>query len=229
MIYFFYLTIACFILAVSLKCVSYLRLCILEISTQNMQVIRHRLIKQIFLRFTNCAKLGIHIHNTRAFVARYLQNYSLCGMHYGTFGSISLCLVMGGIALTITGVLKYQDIYYTYALTAILCSVLYFLFCSVINCERKKEQIINSMTDYLDNTLSHRISSIQSLKSNGAAAKKEEKEIPKEEAKHKDTTASKTDSTSEAAATSLPSSPSVSKKGETEDEIIFSVINDFLV
>ena len=181
---------------------------------QNMQSIQHKLLKQILLRFTNCAKLDIHICNTPAFVKKYIANYTYAGLHYDAFEKFGRAFSIIGLILTAYGTLVYSDKYYKYALLSLLFSIIYLLFCQLINTNSKLEQTANIITDYLDNTLNHRLLSQKASSAQAAASSEEIKPA----------------ANMSAAREKSNSSNNLEKKSEIDtDEIIFSVINDFLV
>lgn len=210
MIYLKYLSIFFFVFAMFLQLTGFIWVNRLYLACLNIQGVSHTLLKQILLRFTNCARLNIGICNTASFVRKYISGYTFAGLHYSSLPKLSAASSLIGLLLTTYGTLTYARDYYKYTLISVLFCIIYMLFCHFIDINGRLEQASNMITDYLDNTLNHRLASLPTAE---AAAAKEpgpapaqtvQKEAPKEEAAKTETV-------------------------ENSDEIIFSVINDFLV
>lgn len=219
MIYLKYLSVLSFIFAMLLELAGFIWLNRLYTACQNMQGVRHTLLKQILLRFTNCARLNIRICNTYSFVKKYLSNYTFAGLHYNSLQKLSTALSMIGLVLTTYGTLTYSEAYYKYAFISILFFIIYTLFCRFIDTSGKIEQTIDMITDYLDNTLNHRLLPAENFSVQNAAVSA----AATDELRATDTPASDTKNN--------PTEKNSSKTKEelNSDEIIFSVINDFLV
>lgn len=216
MIYLKYLSVLSFVLAMFSELIGYIWLNRLYQACQNMQNVKHKLLKQILLRFTNCARLKIRICNTPSFVKRYISNYSFAGLHYGSFEKFGVILSIAGLILTTYGTLVYSDAYYKYALISILLSIIYVLFSHFIDTNSKLEQTAIIITDYLDNTLNHRIQPAESPSSQPAATAASQRTVSSANASADNKVSDKKQDTT--------------KNSDTNtDEIIFSVINDFLV
>lgn len=216
MIYLKYLSVLSFVLAMFSELIGYIWLNRLYLACQNMQNVKHKLLKQILLRFTNCARLKIRICNTPSFVKRYIANYSFAGLHYGSFEKFGVILSIAGLMLTTYGTLVYSDAYYKYALISILLSIIYVLFSHFIDTNSRLEQTAAIITDYLDNTLNHRIQPVETPVSQPAAASAVEKTAPPSSTSADNKISDKKQDTME-------------NNDTNTDEIIFSVINDFLV
>lgn len=208
MAYLKYLSILCFVFAMFLELAGFIWVNRLYMACLNIQGVGHTLLKQILLRFTNCARLNIGICNTDSFVRKYISSYTFAGLHYSSPKKLGAAFSLTGIILTAFGMLNDSQTYYQYAMISILFCMIYLLFCHFVDINGRLEQASNMITDYLDNTLNHRLASVAAQEA--AAAKEPEANQPvKKEAKKES-----------------------SKKKETienSDEIIFSVINDFLV
>lgn len=214
MFYLKYLSVLSFILAMFSEFIGYVWFRRLSLACRNMQNVKHKLLKQILLRFTNCARLNIRICNTPSFVKRYIANYSFAGLHYSSFENFGVVLSMAGLLLTTYGTLVYSDAYYKYALISILFSIIYVLFCHFINMDGRIEQTAVTITDYLDNTLNHRIIPAENASVQAAQA-------------NNPVTPVHSPSSNSEISDKKGISP---KNNDTDsDEIIFSVINDFLV
>jgi len=210
MIYLKYLSILFFVFAMFLELTGFIWVNRLYAACLNMQGISHTLLKQILLRFTNCARLNINICNTHSFVKKYISGYTFAGLHYTSPKKLGVASSLIGLVLTAYGTLNYSQAYYQYALISVLFCMIYMLFCYFVDTNGRLEQSANMITDYLDNTLNHRLASLQTAE---AAAAKEPCPTPAKTVQKK--------TAKEASA----------KKEylENSDEIIFSVINDFLV
>jgi hypothetical protein len=212
MFYFKFLSLLFFTLAVVLQFVSFVRLRLLKRAAGNMKTLRHRLLKQMFLRFTNCAKLNIRIRNTSVFVNHYLASYKAYGFSYGLGAKLGLICFMANIFVTICGIYSYGDTYHTYALISVLYAMFYIFFCLLFDITQLENQIVDIVTDYLDNTVSHRIKAAEvKVPAVNAAATTRELNSPQVSAQ-----------------TSRRKSSQNTQKNNP-DEIIFSVINDFLI
>lgn len=210
MIYFKYLSILCFVFAMFFELSGFIWVNRLYMACLNIQGVKHTLLKHILLRFTNCARLNIGICNTDSFVKKYISGYTFAGLHYSSPKKIGSAFSLIGIILTAYGTLSYSQSYYQYTLISILFCIIYILFCHFVDVDSRLEQITNMITDYLDNTLKHRLISFAAEE---AAAAKETSPSSKQTAKKES-----------------PKKDSVKKEVlENSDEIIFSVINDFLV
>ena len=154
MTYIKYAAALCFILAMASELIGFIWLHRLHVAASNPKALNHQLLKQIFLRFTNCAKLNIQISNTPAFVTRYLSNYSRFGLHYTFFEKLGFAFAISGIAIATYGTVRYTELFVRYALMAILVAIVYAFFCSLLDMKEKQQQIVILITDYLDNTLS---------------------------------------------------------------------------
>ena len=79
MLYFKYSIVTLFSLSLLFILTGYLRLLRFYYAAKKMQEVRHKLLKQIVLRFTNCCRLNIAICNTGVFVKKYIADYSVAG------------------------------------------------------------------------------------------------------------------------------------------------------
>ncbi len=210
MIYFKYLSILCFVFAMFFELAGFIWINRLYTACLNIQGVGHTLLKQILLRFTNCARLNIGICNTDSFVKKYISGYTFAGLHYSSPKKLGAAFSLTGVILTAYGTLSYSQTYYQYALISILFCMIYILFCHFVDVDGRLEQASNMITDYLDNTLKHRLVSFAAEE---AAATKESSSVSKQTVKKE-----------------TPKENSAKKQiVENSDEIIFSVINDFLV
>ena len=75
MLYFKYSIVTLFSLSLLFILTGYLRLLRFYYAAKKMQEVRHKLLKQIVLRFTNCCRLNIAICNTGVFVKKYIAAF----------------------------------------------------------------------------------------------------------------------------------------------------------
>ncbi len=218
MTYIKYASSICFILAMFFELIGFVWLHKLHVASCNPKTLNHKLLKQIFLRYTNCAKLNINIVNTSAFVERYIANHTFWGIHYTDFEKIGSACAISGIFIATYGTFQYNDLFIKYGLMAILVAMVYAFFCSLLNIHEKKRHIVFLITDYLDNTLQHRLESRFGTAANKPTLKAAEptpsveKLIP----------SATTDNLPKASETPVA-------EDQFTEEIIFSVINDFLI
>ena len=214
MTYLNYTAIALFMLGMLLETLGFVRLQFFYQACRNIQQAKHALLKQILLRFTNCSRLNIQICNTSAFVKRYIYNYSVVGLHYNTLEKFSVLCVILGLLCTTFGTFRYGETFYHSGLLYILLSIVYVLFGHLLDTEALTEQCVSVITDYLDNTLNHRILSAEKIKKSAN---------PHPQSLNQSNTAQHNTKISD-------NKENGKQKINTEnDEIIFSVINDFLI
>lgn len=212
MTYFKYFIATTFILAIVCVFISFFMTNILYHATRTMNPPEHKLLKQIILRFTNCKRLNIPICNTSVFVHHYIFDYSKSGLHYRTFGILGNIFAIAGVILTILGLFHYKESFYSYTMNCILYVCLFILCSGLWNSERVISKCIVGITDYLDNTLNHRIIAAETAKVSMEPAES----VP-------------TATISATAQSSDKTKVSEEINNSKNDDIIFSVINDFLV
>lgn len=111
MLYFKYSIVTLFSLSLLFILTGYLRLLRFYYAAKKMQEVRHKLLKQIVLRFTNCCRLNIAICNTGVFVKKYIADYSVAGFHYHTFLLLSNLFTALGIGVNFAGVFLFQAVF----------------------------------------------------------------------------------------------------------------------
>lgn len=131
-------------------------------AAKKMQEVRHKLLKQIVLRFTNCCRLNIAICNTGVFVKKYIADYSVAGFHYHTFLLLSNLFTALGIGVNFAGVFLFQADFYPYVIYSVLYCILYLFVCGLFDLYSLSDKCATLVTDYLDNTLRHRLSMAES-------------------------------------------------------------------
>lgn len=212
MLYFKYSIVILFSLSLLFILTGYLRLLRFYYAAKKMQEVRHKLLKQIVLRFTNCCRLNIAICNTGVFVKKYIADYSVAGFHYHTFLLLSNLFTALGIGVNFAGVFLFQADFYPYVIYSVLYCILYLFVCGLFDLYSLSDKCATLVTDYLDNTLRHRLSMAESSALQAAPAAESPTQNPAKapEVSDKNAQSSKINDTN-------------------SDEIIFSVINDFLI
>lgn len=216
MIYIKYLSVISFFMAIVCEFASFLWIYHLYHASKSFQAPNHTLLKQILLRFTNCAKLNIQITNTSVFVKKYISNYTHFGLHYNTPEKIGVCFSLWGLVFTTYGILKYQDHYIHFALTSIFLSIIYVMFSKLLDINELQAETANLITDYIDNTISHRVDASMNPRRTADSP------LPDNFSPDKNTSQKSLDGN-----TSVQTDSKISDIDS--DDIIFSVINDFLV
>ena len=212
MLYFKYSIVILFSLSLLFILIGYLRLLRFYSAARKMQEVRHKLLKQIVLRFTNCSRLNIAICNTGVFVKKYIADYSVAGFRYHTFLLLANLFTALGIGVNFAGVFLFHADFYPYVIYSVLYCILYLFVCGLFDLNSLTDKCATLVTDYLDNTLRHRLSMAENaaLQAAPAIQTPDQTVAEKTEVSDKNVQSSKINDTN-------------------SDEIIFSVINDFLV
>lgn len=234
MLYLKHVTIVCFFLACLCECLCVFQLEILRHAGMHMQKVHHPLLKQLILRYSNCAQLNISIQNSEAFVRHSLLNY----FRQNPFS----ILCRSSTILMCTG-LSFAAISFTYSRSisflffSIFLSLFFMLFHSACNLAKREEALVICLTDYFDNTLARRFKTIPQEQAMIAAAKADTAmPVFKADSTVRNITmpADKSDTTvgnttMSADKTRENTGEDATSSGNKEEEIIFSVLNDFLV
>ncbi len=131
-------------------CGSYKRAA-LDIHNTNKEIFR-----SIKLRYTNSAKLGIPLEDSRSFVYKYL---------YGAGGPFKMpsaldkisCLIYCGALLSTTALFLHDHIGLYRMIGVLAASFCFFIFRNAFSVARQMELTVEFSVDYLDNTLKHRL------------------------------------------------------------------------
>lgn len=118
----------------------------------------HEAFRALKLRYSNCAKLGIPIKNTKCFVEKSLTGKA------SPLGKMILADRIGCVLFSLVlAVSSFSTIYsantnltdFTYSVMAF--SFCFYLFRQACAVDKKADHIVTLTADYLENTLSHRL------------------------------------------------------------------------
>lgn len=196
-----YLSISCFFAAFLSEFIAFCQLLYLKHCARKPQTAKNPLFRQMILRYSNCARLNIAIHNTGAYIKHYLHDYCSHPLRYLFFAKTGHFFFLAGLFTCCLSLLSSENLYF--ALLSILCSFLYFIFLKFLDCDGSEEDFVTIMTDYLDNTLLRRMEA-QAVSVSQANEAKE-------------------------ATVRIQQSQPEPVSTKDDEKIIFSVINDFLV
>lgn len=131
--------------------------------TDNMTLTKNRCLRDLKQKAENTYRLNLGIHNTKAYLEKQLAGYRFMGFTLNGWGNLAsqltvLCFLFGGSAAF--GAYWYRcDSYYVvlYGTVGLLSGLLtLFLDCG-INLAERKNQLLNSLQDYLENSLFNRL------------------------------------------------------------------------
>lgn len=131
--------------------------------TDNMTLTKNRCLRDLRQKAENTYRLNLGIHNTKAYLEKQLSGYRFWGFTLNGWGNLTsqltvLCFLLGGSAAF--GAYWYRcDSYYVvlYGTVGLLSGLLtLFLDCG-INLAERKNQLLNNLQDYLENSLFHRL------------------------------------------------------------------------
>ena len=131
--------------------------------TDNMTLTKNRCLRDLKQKAENTYRLNLGIHNTKAYLEKQLAGYRFMGITLNGWGNLAsqltvLCFLLGGSAAF--GAYWYRcDSYYVvlYGTVGLLSGLLtLFLDCG-INLAERKNQLLNGLQDYLENSLFNRL------------------------------------------------------------------------
>ena len=131
--------------------------------TDNMTLTKNRCLRDLKQKAENTYRLNLGIHNTKAYLEKQLAGYRFVGFTLNGWGNLAsqltvLCFLLGGSAAF--GAYWYRcDSYYVvlYGTVGLLSGLLtLFLDCG-INLAERKNQLLNGLQDYLENSLFNRL------------------------------------------------------------------------
>ena len=131
--------------------------------TDNMTLTKNRCLRDLKQKAENTYRLNLGIHNTKASLEKQLAGYRFMGFTLNGWGNLAsqltvLCFLLGGSAAF--GAYWYRcDSYYVvlYGTVGLLSGLLtLFLDCG-INLAERKNQLLNGLQDYLENSLFNRL------------------------------------------------------------------------
>ncbi len=131
--------------------------------TDNMTLTKNRYLRDLKQKAENAYRLNQGIHNTKVYLEKQLANYRFLGLSLSGWGNLSgqltvLCFLLGGAAAF--GAYWYRcDSYYValYGSVGVLAGLLTLFMDYGVNLGERKNQLLNALQDYLDNSLFNRL------------------------------------------------------------------------
>lgn len=131
--------------------------------SENMNVTRKNLLKQIKLKYENCYRLNLQINNVSAFVCKYIYKYRIWGIPLKSFNNVAnICILLCMPA----GILSAFTIYVNnmqlnkiviYAVGGLILSFFGFIWNNIIDVHTKSDLLIINIQDYLENNLKNKL------------------------------------------------------------------------
>ncbi len=131
--------------------------------TDNMALTKNRCLRDLKQKAENTYRLNQGIQNTRAYLEKQLNGYRFLGLTLNGWGNLSgqftiLSFLLGGIAAFGSYWYRCDSYYIVLYGTAGLLSGLLTLFVDCgVNLGEQKNQLMNALQDYLENSLFHRL------------------------------------------------------------------------
>ena len=123
----------------------------------NIQTTDKDIFRSIKLRYTNSAKLNIPLEDTKSFVSKAL--YGKDGPYRSSLSLERLSFILLGSSLLGNIALYCREYINTRRMLAIVAvSLCFYIFQSAFSLDRQMALTVLLITDYLENTLKHRIS-----------------------------------------------------------------------
>ena len=132
--------------------------------TDNMTLTKNRFMRELKQKTENTYRLNQGIHNTQAYLEKQLYGYRFAGLSLNGWTSFAgqmtlLCFLAGGVAAF--GAYWFRcDNYYIvlYGSMGIITGLFTMLIDYGVNLSEKKQQLLLSLQDYLENSLFNRLS-----------------------------------------------------------------------
>lgn len=130
---------------------------------ENIGASKNKFIKQVKLKFENSCKLNSDVRNVEVFVKRHLDKYKAVGF---SFRGMEIWVNSIKIILLIFGFIESAFRYYngnsfgvsiTYLEYAIGGVLMIYLAETILDCDYKKQMLVNNFTDFFDNILIDRM------------------------------------------------------------------------
>lgn len=119
------------------------------------------LMKQIVLKYDNCRKLEISIHNVNAFVEKLVENYKIGGLRFDEWQRVAKALEYFIIMLGILGAFLFRNSFDAANIcvaVAALSAMALHLMDKFTDATGFNRMIVVETVDYLENTGAHRVS-----------------------------------------------------------------------
>lgn len=131
--------------------------------SDNMAMTKNRYLKDFKQKSENTYRLNQGIENTKVFMEKQLYNYRFAGLSLNGWGNLAaqltlLCFLMGGAA-SFASYWYRCDTYYIvlYSSVGILTGLMTMILDHGINIPEKRNQLLISLQDYLENSMFHRL------------------------------------------------------------------------
>lgn len=131
--------------------------------TDNMTLTKNKYLRTLKQKAENTYRVNQGISNTRAYLEKQLYNFKFFGLSLNGWSGFStqltLLCFLGGCAGAFAAYWYRLDSYYIvlYGATGILAGLLSTLFDSGINLPERKQQLVVSLQDYMENSFFSRI------------------------------------------------------------------------
>lgn len=131
--------------------------------TDNMTLTKNRFLRDLKQKAENTYRLNQGIYNTKVYLERQLAGYRFIGLSLNGWGNLSgqltvLCFLLGGAAAF--GAYWYRcDSYFValYGCVGVLAGLLTLFMDYGVNLGEHRNQLMNALQDYLENSLMHRL------------------------------------------------------------------------
>lgn len=131
--------------------------------TDNMTLTKNRYLRDLKQRAENTYRLNQGIHNTKAYLEKQLTGYRFLGLTLNGWGNLSgqftvLCFLLGGAAAFASYWYRCDNYYIIlYGTVGIMTGLLTLFVDCGINLPERKNQLLNALQDYMENSLFHRL------------------------------------------------------------------------
>ena len=132
--------------------------------TDNMTLTKNRYLRELKQKAENAYRLNQGIQNTQAYLEKQLMNYRFFGLTLNGWGNLSnqftvLCFLAGGAAAFLSYWYRCDNYYIVLYGTVGILAGLFTLFVDCgVNLSERKDQLLNALQDYMENSLFHRLS-----------------------------------------------------------------------
>lgn len=131
--------------------------------TDNMTLTKNRYLRELKQKAENTYRLNQGIHNTKAYLEKQLTGYRFLGLTLNGWGNLSgqftvLCFLLGGAAAFASYWYRCDNYYIIlYGTVGIMTGLLTLFVDCGINLPERKNQLLNALQDYMENSLFHRL------------------------------------------------------------------------
>ena len=132
--------------------------------TDNMTLTKNRYLRELKQKAENTYRLNQGIHNTQAYLEKQLYGYRFAGISLNGWTSFSsqmtlLCFLAGGVAAFGSYWFRCDNYYIVlYGSAGILMGLFTMLVDYGVNLGEKRQQLLASLQDYMENSLFNRLS-----------------------------------------------------------------------